>query len=61
MIVNDHARVSLVAFTNLSGQEWTTSLEEVRDAGTQTVPRTALPSRDGSNVFIPLYSGDARK
>jgi hypothetical protein len=60
MIVNDHSRVSLVGFTNLSGQEWTTSLEEVRDAGTQTVPRTALPSRDSSNVFIPLYSGDAR-
>ena len=30
-------------------------------AGPRTVGPAALPARDGSNVFIPLYSGDATK
>jgi hypothetical protein len=61
MIVNQESRVSLVGFTNLSGQEWTTSIEETRASGTETVLATSLPMRGyGTNVFIPLYSGNAK-
>jgi hypothetical protein len=62
MVINDRSKMSFIGFTNLSGSEWTTSLQEVRASGTQAIPRTALPPRDGSgNVFVPLYSGDATK
>jgi Pectate lyase superfamily protein len=60
MVVNDQSTMSFIGFTNLSGNEWTTSIEEVRALGTQTVVPTALPTRDGTNAFVPLYSGVAR-
>jgi hypothetical protein len=60
MIVNDHSDVSLIGYTNLGFYSWKTTLREARGAGTQSVAPSALPARDPNDVFIPLYSGDAR-
>ena len=60
MIVNDRSLVSYVGFTNLGLYTWRTTVEEVRDAGTEQLPPSAFPARDSRDIFIPLYSGDAR-
>ena len=60
MLVNDRSNLSYVGFTNL-GHAWKTTLEETRTSGTEHVPPSAFPTRDGKNeILIPLYSGDAR-
>jgi hypothetical protein len=52
--------MSFVGFTNLGLYTWQTTLEEIRDAGTESLPQSAFPARDKADIFIPLYSGDAR-